>query len=193
MATAYYGVNTESEVFNEFAKIAKKEKLIKTAEEDTNVKDKYGVTGGTGEEEVNKAHPGGGPVVAEAAGDHAKVETIVEQHRKMEEVALKTPTGKLAHVIHNLQKMATQIEEECLTSDAALAFSVGKVLDAAVEKLVILAAKAKDKEDKKKDKEDKEDDKEDKKKDKKKDKEDKEDKEDDKEDKEEKVAFTVTV
>lgn len=159
--TSYYGVQTQSEVFAELERIAQKEGFVKNAADensDQSSKGKYNVTGGKGEDEVNAAHPGGGSDCCEAQGDYGKVETLLEQHKVFEEVAGKNPTGKLAYVVNFLQKVATVIEEEGLQSKDPAAFKVGKVLDEAVEKLIVLAKKKKkdeddeDKDDKKKDK-----------------------------------------
>ena len=203
--TSYYGVQTQSEVFAELERIARKEGFVKEAadEKAESSKDKYSVTGGKGEDEINSAHPGGGTTAAEAQGDYGKVETLLEQHKVFEDIATKNSSGKLAYVVNVLQKIATAIEEEGLQSEDMNAFKVGKILDDAVDRLVSLAGKKKgpgipdgtgplsgtDECPKSKKKKDKDEDKDDKKKDKKKKKdkdEDEQDADDEEEDKKDK-------
>lgn len=55
----------------------------------------YDVSGETGDDLVDRAHPDGSHKMEDVAGDSV-IETILEQHKKIKEVVNKTPTGKLA-------------------------------------------------------------------------------------------------
>lgn len=74
----------------------------------------YDITGETGEDLINQAHPGGGTTIAEAKEEGGKVETIVEQQKKDIEKALKAPTGKYAklnaEMIKKLVSLANDLE-----------------------------------------------------------------------------------
>jgi len=72
----------------------------------------YDITGETGEQLIDKAHPGGGPTMAPAADEGGKVETIVEEQRKNIERATKAPTGKYAFVVRQLVSLANRLEGE---------------------------------------------------------------------------------
>jgi len=71
----------------------------------------YDITGETGEQLVGQAHPGGGPTLVPAAEEGGKVETIVEEHKKVVDKATKQPTGKLAETIQKLLVTANKLEE----------------------------------------------------------------------------------
>jgi peptidoglycan hydrolase-like protein with peptidoglycan-binding domain len=72
----------------------------------------YDVTGETGEQLINSAHPGGGPIVAPAAEEGGKVETVVEEQKKIIDKINKTPTGKYASTILRLIATANRLDSE---------------------------------------------------------------------------------
>jgi len=72
----------------------------------------YDITGETGDDLINQAHPGGGPTLAPASDEGGKVETIVEEHKKVVDKATKAPTGKVAEVIGKLIATANKLENE---------------------------------------------------------------------------------
>lgn len=72
----------------------------------------YDVTGETGEDLINQAHPGGGPTLFQAKEEGGKVETIVEEHRRNVEKSQKAPTGKQAELINKLVATANKLEEK---------------------------------------------------------------------------------
>jgi hypothetical protein len=88
----------------------------------------YDVTGETGEDLINQAHPGGGPTLVPAAEEGGKVETIVEEHKKVVDKATKQPTGKYAEVVSKLVATANKLEDEGETEAA-------KIVDKTIEKL----------------------------------------------------------
>lgn len=126
----------DSEVFNAFMKIAEEQGLLDKKAEyiypdyDLSVQSNdldfgitalaaresglYGVTQGNGDDLVNDAH-GKGPSVSDLMvkpeGDLSKVETIVEQHKKTREIALKMPTGKVAALATKLAALACELED----------------------------------------------------------------------------------
>jgi hypothetical protein len=71
----------------------------------------YDVHGETGEKLIEMAHPGGGPVIVSTKDEGGKVETIVEEHKKMVEKSTKNPTGKIAKVIQKLIVRANALED----------------------------------------------------------------------------------
>jgi len=71
----------------------------------------YDVIGETGEQLINSAHPGGGPTLVPAAEEGGKVETIVEEHKKVVDKTLKQPTGKVAEILTKLIVTANQLED----------------------------------------------------------------------------------
>ena len=126
----------DSEVFNNFVKIAAKEGLLNKEMEllypdyDISAKDYqldiglaamatresglYGLKQESLESLVNQAHPGGGTTTElslKPAGDLAKVENVVEQHKKNQDVALKKPTGKYADLATKLVALAGKFED----------------------------------------------------------------------------------
>jgi len=77
----------------------------------------YGLPGETGEQLVNKAHPGGGTTIeldnnAPKDKSLAKVETIVERQKIMREIAEGKATGKLAAAVAKLVAMANSLDEQ---------------------------------------------------------------------------------
>ena len=80
----------------------------------------YDVTGETGEQLINEAHPGGGPVMAPAKDEGGKVETLLEEHKKMVDKATKKPTGKYAELVMNLIATANSLEDEGRSEEAKL-------------------------------------------------------------------------
>jgi len=72
----------------------------------------YDITGETGDDLVNQAHPGGGPTLFKAEEEGGKVETIIEEHKKVLDKANKAPTGKYAEVISKLVATANMLEEK---------------------------------------------------------------------------------
>ena len=70
----------------------------------------YDVSGETGEDLVDQAHPDGGKeIIEKSTKDMGVVETITEQQKKMHDVVFKKPTGKLAlNVAANLIKNADE-------------------------------------------------------------------------------------
>lgn len=141
----------DSEVFNAFADIAVKEGLLKKEAEylypDFDISQKspeldikvagdkrtelYDVTGETGEDLINKAHPGGGVVAdASGSGDYGKVETILEEQKKNRDIAESVPTGKLAALMAHLVALADEL-------DAAGFEVLAQELDDEMQKLAI--------------------------------------------------------
>jgi hypothetical protein len=127
--------DSNSEIFEIFADIVEREKLMdktaeygllpdtlfeqnKTGEElDINMAviasehgKLYGVTHETGEQLVGDAHPKGTKTNLDNNKPSEKnldlVETIVEQHKTNEGIALKTPSGKVAALSERLSKLA---------------------------------------------------------------------------------------
>lgn len=80
----------------------------------------YDVTGEKGEDLINQAHPGGGPTLVPAAEEGGKVETIVEEHKKVVDKATKQPTGKYAEMMNKLVATANLLEKEGDTEAAKI-------------------------------------------------------------------------
>jgi len=80
----------------------------------------YDVTGETGEQLVEQAHPGGGPTIVPAKEEGGKVETIVEEQKKSIDKATKKPTGKYAQLMLNLIATANSLEDEGRTEEAQM-------------------------------------------------------------------------
>jgi len=72
----------------------------------------YDVTGETGEQLIEKAHPGGGPTIAPSKEEGGKVETVVEEQKKSIDKATKKPTGKYAQTVSKLIALANKLEDE---------------------------------------------------------------------------------
>lgn len=70
----------------------------------------YNVTGETGKDLIDNAHPGGGTTLVPASNEGGKVETIIEEHDKIINNVMKQPTGKVAQIILKLIKTANQLE-----------------------------------------------------------------------------------
>jgi len=121
-----------SQVMGEFAKIAVESGLITSdfgnpvmgnTDKETPVKDhrryepgkEYGVTKGSGEDLVGKAHPKDAKP-AEAMGEGGLVENIVQQQEKDIEVAMRMPSGALvgkhAALVDALVSLANDLEGE---------------------------------------------------------------------------------
>lgn len=88
----------------------------------------YDVHGETGDKLVEMAHPGGGPVLVPAKDEGGKVETIVEEHKKMVDRSTKKPTGKIAEVIQKLVVRANALED-------AGEIEAARAVDRAIEQL----------------------------------------------------------
>jgi hypothetical protein len=88
----------------------------------------YNVTKETGDQLIGQAHPGGGPVLVPAEDEGGKVETIVEEHKKMVERSTKQPTGKYAEVMTKLIATANKLEDEG-------EFEAAKIVDKTIEEL----------------------------------------------------------
>ena len=70
----------------------------------------YDVFGETGEQLIEKAHPGGGHTIVPASDEGGKFETIVEEQKKDIERATSVPTGKYAFVTRQLVSLANRLE-----------------------------------------------------------------------------------
>jgi len=91
-------------------------RLYKTA-----VEKLYDITGETGEQLINEAHPGGGPTMVPAKDEGGKFETIVEQQKKDIKVVETKPTGKQADfIVRQLVALANRLDEEGKTEAALL-------------------------------------------------------------------------
>jgi hypothetical protein len=60
---------------------------------------------------IEEAHPQGGFVFAPAKDEGGKIETVIEEQKKIIEQLNKTPDGKYAQLINNLVKMANHLED----------------------------------------------------------------------------------
>lgn len=134
----------DSEVFNNFVKIAAEEGLLDKKidliypDYDISASDYqldigitamatrdsglYGLKQESLETLVNQAHPGGGTTTdlsLKPSGDLAKVENVVEQHKKNQDIALKKPTGKYAELATKLVALAETFENAGLLSMAS--------------------------------------------------------------------------
>ena len=107
----------------------------------------YDVSGETGEDVVNTAHPEGSHTMKGVEGD-ATIETILDRAKKMQEVIKKEPTGKLAardalNVARILlaQTVPTQFETvlEDIRNDVAM--SVNNI-DSLLNQILIIASTA---------------------------------------------------
>lgn len=91
----------------------------------------YDVTGETGEDLINKAHPGGGPTIVPAKEEGGKVETIVEEHKKLLDKVKKMPTGKYAEIVQELIVKANTLDDAGQTEAA-------KAIDSALREIISL-------------------------------------------------------
>jgi hypothetical protein len=128
-----------SQVMSEFAKIAAKGGLITSdfgtpvvgnTDKETPVKDhrryepseEYGVTKGTGEDIIGRAHPKDAKP-AESMGNGGLVENIIQQQKVDIEIATRMPNGALigrhAELINNLVALANELEGEGKSEVAA--------------------------------------------------------------------------
>lgn len=80
----------------------------------------YDVTGETGEQLIEQAHPGGGPTIVPAKEEGGKVETVVEEQKKSIDKATKKPTGKYAQLVLDLIATANSLEDEGRTEEAQM-------------------------------------------------------------------------
>jgi len=71
----------------------------------------YDIMGETGEQLINKVHPEGGKTLLPVEDEGGKVETILEQNKKMMDVFNKKPTGKYSNLILDLIKTANRLED----------------------------------------------------------------------------------
>lgn len=80
----------------------------------------YGVTSETGDKLVGQAHPGGGTKIDFGSNDKelGKVETIVEQHKRNQDIATRMPKGKIASLVGKLAKLADVMDEAGFGEDA---------------------------------------------------------------------------
>lgn len=85
----------------------------------------YDVTGETGDEFINQTHPKGGVTVVPAKDEGGKIETIVEQHKKILDKVNKNPTGKYAKILSKLIATANKLDDE---GDAEAAKLVDKTI-----------------------------------------------------------------
>ena len=80
----------------------------------------YDITGETGKDLIDEAHPGGGVVIAPSKEEGGKIETIVEEQEKNIKKVLKTPTGKYAKYIKELVVLANKFEDEGKIEEAKM-------------------------------------------------------------------------
>ena len=80
----------------------------------------YDVTGETGKDLIDEAHPGGGVVIAPSQEEGGKVETIIEEQEKNIKKVLKDPTGKYAKYINELIILANKFEDEGKVEEAKM-------------------------------------------------------------------------
>jgi hypothetical protein len=87
----------------------------------------YDITGETGEQLIGEAHPGGGPTMVPSKDEGGKVETIVEEQKKMLKVVNTQPSGKQAiFVVQQLVALANRLDTAGKTEAALL---VDKTID----------------------------------------------------------------
>lgn len=128
---------TQSEIFTNFADIMLKDKRLEKKAEflypdyNTEVRpeldlgwgvfsaDKrtslYGVTNETGDKLVGDAHKGGGPKTQldhKPSDNLDKIETIVERHKIMEDIARSMPKPRMAAIITRLISLANTLDED---------------------------------------------------------------------------------
>lgn len=150
-----------SEVFDNFLKIAQETKLLDKkseymypAQEFTYSPDEldiglhvvaaehekiYDVTSESHKDLVNQAHPGGGASVSldmAVEGDLAKVETVLEQHGKLEEIARRVPAVKSAALVEKLVVLADIMDEAGLEKEAHVLTNYAGILSLAHKKKV---------------------------------------------------------
>ena len=109
---------------------------VKTADEK-----KYDVTGETGEQLVNDAHPGGGTKteLTHSKTDENLVETIVEQQKKDVEVAHSVPKGTYAALVDLYNKLHKMGHKDRLNGLAKTIHIVATEEDIVMHTLVTLA------------------------------------------------------
>jgi hypothetical protein len=78
----------------------------------------YDITGETGEQFLNSAHPEGSVTLAPAQNEGGVVETAVDQQKKNIAIVSKDPTGKYASTIKSLIATANRLESEGNIVDA---------------------------------------------------------------------------
>lgn len=90
----------------------------------------YGVLDDDLTKMVADAHKGGGTKLDLGSNDKdlSKVETIVEQHKRIEDVARKMPKPKLAQLMVKLEKLASVMDEAGFVEDADAVEAVMKVM-----------------------------------------------------------------
>ena len=89
----------------------------------------YDIMGESGEDFINSAHPGGGKTLFPASDEGGKVETILEEQKKIVDKITKKPTGKLAQVVGKLIATANKLDDEGNVEAA-------KIVDKAIAELL---------------------------------------------------------
>lgn len=95
----------------------------------------YGVKSEPGDKTVGQAHPGGGAKLDFGSNDKelGKVETIVEQHKRNQDIALKMPKGKVASLVGKLAKLADAMDEAGFSKEADQLEATMNILSKAAE------------------------------------------------------------
>lgn len=96
----------------------------------------YDISGESGEDVINSAHPGGSHKLENLPGDEATIETILDKHLKNLEVINKKPTGKLSNAADIIQAVklifAQQtLEDKSKENTSSLGMLKGYILDIA--------------------------------------------------------------
>ena len=131
----------ESTVLREFARIAGEQQLIKIAASDKPVSKVYDVTGETGEDLVDSAHPGN----MHTETSHRKdddgnlVETIVERQEMDVDVVRKVPKGTYAALVELYNKLHKAGKIEILGDLAEVIKSIATPEDVMEHTLLTLA------------------------------------------------------
>lgn len=101
----------------------------------------YDVSGETGEQLVDKAHPGGGTrtELTHSKTDENLVETIVEQQQKDMEVAHSVPKGTYAALRDLYVKLSYMVSKDKLEGLAKQIFAIATPEDYVSDRLVLLA------------------------------------------------------
>ena len=103
----------------------------------------YHVHNEKGEDLVNAAHPGGGTQTqldTKPEGKLGFVETIVEQHKVLEDIARGTPTGKIASLSERLVRLADKFEDAGFEMIAASLTDTLDALSAITHERTVVAA-----------------------------------------------------
>ena len=154
----------DSEVFNNFMKIAEQDNMMAKKPEylypDYDISQSspeldlslsvtageqhklYHVHSETGEDLVNAAHPGGGTVTqldVTPSDKLALVETIVEQHKVIEDIARGLATGKIASLSERLVRLADKFDEAGFEVMAEYLTSTLSDLNSIAKKKVVTA------------------------------------------------------